>query len=424
MSESVLNKKEIYILSVLLLLAILVLILVFADIAKIKDFIKNPIVGKSDNSFLPIFYFTDNYNGSEGQLTVFQASSDLTVSDKKIVNLDPKYNILSANGDVALLSKEGKTLELLKLPSGQIDTLVEVKKGRRVMSAKLLQDDNLFVYITSSDNLWERAEDSWLHILDIKSGETKDFFLSKESPIYSSFRIASVRDNGSEVLLLEMGGDGGGIWAKAYVLDTITKKLSEVKDISEGSYFSDSVIGDYEQGFYNVPAMGLTNDVGTKSVYVKKVKYNENDLETDLTKDYAYGCLKDYKSYYDEGQSLYIHDFETGEDQQIYVNLSAPDNFCKNIVRRIDSVVWLDNETLLFSTPDQIFRIKSDGSSLETVYEYERYYDPKTVKRPYISYATSGFIMFREGQILDLKSGKMITVNKNPNLSQVTFLNF
>jgi len=424
---SVINKKEIFVLAGLLLVALAVLVIVFFDVSKIKDKVQTVIepfpIQKEDN-LLPIFYHFKSYDYisddvGPGSLYIYQLSSDLNENDRLVKKLDTEYEVVDSSGGKAVLVYNKAKMFLLDLLSGEMNPVAgAIAEDRILGDVKLISDKDILVYISTKNNNSEISVDSYLHILNLVTGDRKDLFLKDSSPLYSGFFIRAVSDDLENFILVEGGGDGGGAWSKGYFLDIQSGSLTYLDPITEESSFWED---DRIPGFYNPLALGLLNDNGTKSAFVERVDYDKQDIVNDKS-DYLNGCLKEVDLYKNKGQAINVVNLQGENLRMIYTNLEFENNFCHNRVRRVDNLLWLDNETILFSTPSAIFKAHADGSFMEMIYEFERIDDPKTVSRPIISQFYDHFVMFDDGAVIDLDTDKIIKVAGDKNISRVNFL--
>ncbi len=413
MSDATLSKKEILILSALIILAILILIFVFFDVSKLAALLgRNPSVTAAiTEKYLPVFYYSRDFSGGgKSDISIYQLNSSFDGKDRLVKNLSGMYGFDNQISNNRLpIIKDRHELWALDLANGNLNKIIESKSGRIINHAKFISPQKI-AYITQKDGLEERAIDSRLNIFDIDTNTEDEIFVKSESGLFSSFTIQSVSPDSNIFILLEAGGDGGLVWGSGYKVDLTQKTVKELKTILDDSVFEDYNLSDYRlAGFYNPPGLGVISPDGLRSVFVKNVNYKKESLDQ---KDFE-GCLKSIDDYAKDGAMIVVYDIVSENQKEIYRNLDLDNNFCRNIFRRIDSLFWLDNSTILFSTPAAIYTIGADGDNLKKVYEFPSTLDPKSVIRSTVISKDGDLVIFANGEVLNLSNGKTEKILKD-----------
>jgi hypothetical protein len=347
--------------------------------------------------------------------SIYKINPSLDAQDELVAKLEPGayYNFLKSNKPgTILLSAEGKKLLTLDESSKKISVLLNAPAGKVISDATFMKDGRL-LYITADDT-GDAAQNSVLHINNVGGVETeKAIPLTEKSPLFAGFSINFIDPSGKTAYVVESGGDAGLVWQTNYKVDLVNKKVTNIgKAGSESDDYSTITTG---------TPLGLFNPSGTKAVYAKASLSKTDPSLFDHSGAFE-GCL-DYNSqqaYLNEGDVIILRDTQTGNEKEIYRELSYKDNLCKLSLRKIFSLYWLDDTKLLFTTVNSISTIDVITGNIKTLYTFPSFVDPKAVNRPRMVNIYDKYMLLSDGKLLNYESGRILDFSSNhPNYQLV-----
>lgn len=202
-----------------------------------------------------------------------------------------------------------------------------------------------------------------LGIVDIENSNKKVAYPLANTVKYGSTAAYSLLSKTADgKIFLQEGGFADGA-SSEYVWHTFDQKTEKVTLLNE-----------------KPPLVKRPTDGGTL-YYFHSAKFNsdstkiayagfENEIDRN---DYGEGmCLKPETlgKYENSFGTLMLYDTTTGEKTELYRNTAHSDDLCKNWMRQVSSIVWVDDETLIFGTSDAIYKINIHTKALTPLYSY------------------------------------------------------
>jgi len=374
-----------------------------------------------DNEFnLKVFYYTVDYLPQRvARYKIFTASPVLGEND---VNTH-SFDIQGENSFVANDSGEKNKILIISDHNGQAaissldisspgtnpQALISFslnKSKSEVVSDVRYVDEGKALAIIVSEVKGSGSENSVLEIIPLKNKDKKEkYFLNEENLMYARLSFLTITPDSKIIYLQQRGGDGGYIWSQWYKVDReskIVQKLEGLPPFAKGE--------DY-------PTVSVFSPDATKLAYIdfsSLIPHSDLNVEGS-SEDASRGCLKDEgvykaKKYDSEGGVVMVRDLLTGEEKEVFRNLSYSDNLCMNIARRIISLKWLDNSRLIFETIDGVYSLNIKNKDFETLFFFERTFSPGKQARPSLLSVQLPFVVFSDGSIAKLGSNKLLSI--------------
>lgn len=331
-------------------------------------------------------------DSESGEARLYQFNADTAQPDKKIAEIKEKnvfvlgkyvapytYVINIGNDLLILDAKTGKTEKLFTLPDKTYTRAVAVSSDKQWLAYAQNYE--------GSDNGKSGGE---IFVYNIETKEQKQIVKKTELGLYQGYSILGWRDNDKELIVNDLGGDAGAVWGNLSQVNVATGTVTKVAPLPEKEAM------DFLRG-------QLSPD-GNKWLF-------EHCEKPDLTKSEGIGdraCAS--------GAELRTYDFDTKEIKTVYQNLRYDNNVEKNSLRVFIDFIWQDDSNIIASVPGAILDISIGTGKAEEIYKFDGS-NPQNYKNHYlqIENVNSNQIVFTdEGNwnILDLKSGKVILVNK------------
>ncbi len=356
-----------------------------------------------------LHYFTKNEQGDEGTTTVrfYRVNDSLAKHDERLSTVKGDYTFMDTlPADNEALFVRGNLVVGINVVTGEQRRFVHASSSRSIDDAAFLGNKTIG-YVTSNRKVSGSAKDSRFHTVRLSGERIDDVFLKEESPLYARFGITG-SDGVATVYLEEVGGDAAAVWGSDYALNLRTEELEKLTEYSES----------YAPGFQPNPqregdTIGQVNPGGTKSAYVANPTYEAENVQD---KSDTFGrCLTDVNEGRSKGAAIIVRDLTSGEEREVYRNLSHSENYCRNIVRRVDSLYWISDTHLAFSTPDAVYSINVETKEKETIYNFPDWSDPKTVSQPGIDFVQGDILVMQDNTLVHRATRKVLDYKRVTN---------
>ncbi len=197
---------------------------------------------------------------------------------------------------------------------------------------------------------------------------------------YTITKIVAKSNDNKQILLRELGGEGGDFWQQFLILNrenNITTKINNLpanasrESIIPVSYLRYDTNEDMKM-LYTSFSFELSDSSIHGTDYINWDMYNyylglDNCL---LEKSPQTGENLLETTYKDQGGTIMLHDMYTGKTTEIYRNTAFQDDLCMNIKSRIFGIKWVDQSTFVFLQHNGIFQMDINTKKIEKLYEY------------------------------------------------------
>jgi hypothetical protein len=345
---------------------------------------------EQSNKFL--YYYSQSYNPA--LFTIYKFNFDIAAKDKLVAKLNGYFSIIGKTLEegkfFASKSYPDSKLYILDVKTGEVKKYLAAEEGKIFESAVFSHNKNFLAYtlLKNTDNagVGEVREMGEIWIYDLKEKSHRKIF---ETELFmSGLFIKGWNKEDNKLVVGNLGGEGGESWGTIYLVDTTktTDNYSEIRGPSVDDFLFGTLSPDGENWLYH---------------YCEKPT-SENHPE-------YWGC--------EEGAEIEIYNFEKSESTTIYQNTLHSDNIYKSKLRIINSAVWQDNENIIFSIPQGIYKINLYSKKPEELYTFY-WSDPDEIFRspPWLIYANDNVVIYYRGGehfILNLSTKKNMGLGKN-----------
>lgn len=358
----------------------------------------------SDKVSQGIFYYTvDNSLPGSSQFEIFRVVLDLEKEDIKTNSV----RILGENVQVVTDSwKSDTVLFITNLPTqAQIyaldisnpdsspELLLEIpwEEGapRKIAQARFVDDGTSIAFVSFKEAL-ARSEDSVLYIVSLADSREEAYPLGDVSPLYAGFGFLAESTHG--LYLHETGGDAGFVWSQWYRVDRVSKSVQKLENLPPLSRLDDNPAhSEFSPNGGQIAYSGFSSTVSNLSLQ---------------TSGPLAGCLKDSGSLQNDGGVVLVRDLLSHEVREIFRNLSYPQNLCKNIARRILSLLWLSDSEVAVETIDGVFVVDIDTREHRPLFIFEKTFNPGQISRPTLVSIQMPFIIFSDQSVVHVNTRK------------------
>jgi len=351
------------------------------------------------------YYLATPINGdyTNQKFSFYEIDKNLKTSASLVANLEGHYDIsLKIKNDKILMVHNQKELQTLNLKNGEVKTIANFDLNTdQISNNKWFNEGKQVVYTSQTSTSTE------LRSKDIDSGHDTLLYTINEynDSLSPSYSIDSVSEDSSQIFLRKSSKSSDDF----FVLDLPKRLLSKIDYEGEKSH------GDYlATGYFENPS-------GTLSAYLMRNYYAYKTDNFQGSHFSGIKCLKDLSIYPDKGDAIILKDLKTLEEKEIYRNLSASDNLCRNLLRRIGYMYWLDDNTIAFYTPIGVYSLDIKTLKTSTLYVYP---SVPTADHPqpelsyFLNYVDKNMLGFADGTIVNYENN--ITKNvliQDPDLS-------
>jgi len=344
-----------------------------------------------------LFYYSESYNPAIFILSAMNL--DIASEDKIIAKLDGSFSVLGKSlekGKFLICRAEGwpcgNKLYSLDTETGELEDFLTIEEGKSFASAVFSHNKNFLAYTLYSEakeNFRDTTGEVWIY--DVEKKTHRKIFEKRPLVLYATLRVLGWNSEDNKVVVREMGSDAGAFWGEIYLIDT-NKDTDNYKEIGarEG-----------EGRLVNI-LLGELSPNGENWLYI--------NCEEPTHEEDFYGYLS-----CEEGEDILVYNFEKMNFSLLYKNLTNPDNSLRRKLRIITSAVWQDDENIIFSIPEGIYKINLVSKQLEQLYKFLWYNPDEIFKFPAsIRYADQDIVIYErynlyEGTfILDIATKKII----------------
>jgi len=357
-----------------------------------------PEIKKTEQSNNFLYYYYQSYNPDS--FTIKRFNFDISKEDNLVAKLDDNFSIIgkySENGKFFArrgeLWESGNKLYILDVKTGELKEFLSVEEGKGFDSAVFSHDKKFLAYSLFKNVNANGGEDVkeigevWIYDLmgknNIKIFETELFM--------SGLFVEGWNKKDDKLIVRELGGEGGESWGRVYLVETI-KTVDNYLEIPQ-------------------PPQPIGNDFlfGALSPDGENWLYHSCEKPTSENHPEYWGC--------EEGAKIIAYNFEKSESATIYQNTLHADNIYKSKLRVINSTIWQDNENIIFSIPQGIYKINLYSKKPEELYTFY-WSNPDEIFRspPLLIYARDNVVIYYRGGehfILNLSTKKNIGLGKN-----------
>lgn len=215
--------------------------------------------------------------------------------------------------------------------SGEQADIVSLPDDTDIVSAKLSHDGSRLAISAIGG---EEAADSRgeIFVYDLKTMESIQIFEKHPLKDFSTLTVLGWNKGDSRVIAQEAGGDAGYVWGDVFTVDIATPNNITLIPIEEDifpDFFRGNLSPDGEHWLYSHCA-------------------NPGEIVESLS-SVNVSCP--------DGMELIVYSINKNRHQPIYRNASHDDNESGNILRVIFSFMWLDENNVVFTNPDGIYRL-------------------------------------------------------------------
>jgi hypothetical protein len=339
----------------------------------------------------PLYYY---FQSREPAIfTIYEFNPDTPTEKKIIARLEDYFRVLDyAEKEEKLLLKSDNKLYLFDLKNKQLIELFGLEKEKYINDAIFSSDKKSLAYAvtigTTISNVYRQKGEVWIY--DLETNTHKKVFEIKELVVNGVLAVLKWNEKDNKLIVRETGSDVGLLWGNIYLIDT-TREKSNYKEIVEELKLDDI---NYEKFLRGKPSPD-----GKNWLYIF--------CETPIWD------LEEHQSLCDVGEEIRIYNFDKGTISSIYRNLNHPYDINRKKKRLIHSAVWQDNENIVFSIPDGIYKVNIQSKSMEEIYRF-----PETYKGhpPVIEFANKDFVVYDGYEmggnynILDINTKKVIRI--------------
>ncbi|MAF13314.1 MAG: hypothetical protein CMI53_00265 [Parcubacteria group bacterium] len=368
-------------------------------------------------SVAPFYYYrsemTDDtgtgFNYYNRKYTFYHLNPVLNEDDIKITEVVGPYRVLdqSAQQGMIPMIKDQTELVILDLLSQNLISVTTVNQDRRILDIKFSADMNNLYFITADNPpTSESAQGGKLEMIDRLTEEHLSLAIGDGIGLYAGFAIKAVDNKNNKVYVVSQGGDGPVSWQTSFVVDLINQTFDEYGSGSRSyAYGNNEVEGEI---------FGVVNPGITKTVYITtptRIDPDDIDNESRATPGcIKYGSFAKYKN--DYGQAIIMSDISSKEKTEIYRNLDG-ENSCLKQTRVVHSLYWLDDNTILFTTPDGIFSIEVNSQEVNQLFEFRSFISPNLIRSKDISFVNGDLFGLKtsiEPAVYDTSTGKEFAI--------------
>jgi hypothetical protein len=339
-----------------------------------------------------LYYYSQSYDPA--LFSIYRFNFDIAEND----NLVAKFN-----GDFSIIGKslgEGKffvcrsetwpcdnKLYILDVKTGELKEYLAAEEGKSFRSAVFSHNKNFLAYtllkINTNAELGEVKETGEVWIYDLEEKNHRKIF--EQELGWTSLFVEGWNKKDNKLIVRELGGEGGQSWGAIYLVEA-TKTVDNYTEIPllGDDFLFGTLSPDGENWLYH---------------YCEKPTWEYPESES---------C--------EEGAEIEMYNFEESNSTTIYKNTFHPDNIYRRKLRVINSVVWQDSENIIFSIPQGIYKIDLDSKQPEELYAFN-WSDPDAIFRlpPWVEYANDDIVIYHRGEnfILNLSTKKNMGLGKN-----------
>ena len=269
-----------------------------------------------------------------------------------------------------------------------------IKKSR----VRFVDDGAALAYITSKCRYpGPGCGESVVHIISVPDGkEIEQYEIPGEIRLYDSPHFGAVSGDGKRLYVAH--ASEFGLVDYFDVVDRNTGTLRVLKSV-----LGDRVnIEDYYIYDFSPDAKRLaTEDLSMKIA----------DEDADW-RDYGSTVCLDSKvpgvleKYADLAGVILVRNLETDEVKEVYRNVVATDNYCKNQYNKIMSLQWLDDVRIAFVTQEGIYAINVNTKEKQTLFVFDKAHG--AVERPEPLSIQMPYILFTDGSILNTRNRRWL----------------
>lgn len=340
-----------------------------------------------------IYYYNQTYNPAV--FSVYKFNLELSVLSEKLFSKEINVQVLSSlkENNKYLFGDENK-IYILDVSSGQLQEIFSINKNEgNFMDAAMSNDKNKIAFSLDTDPEMYRNKKAELWIYDLKTKQKNKIF-EDVLGLYTGMSVLGWGDSDKYIVLREMGGDAGAIWGGVIIVDT--KSPYNVQKINNDRNF----------------LLGHLSPNGNLWLYFECDKPTGEHPIEDRTE-----C--------EEGEQLKVYDFRTKETKSVYRNISHGNNTMKGKLRTVSGSIWQNDDSIIFSIPDGIYKLVLSTQAATELYKFE-WNDPEEVfnQPTYLTLADNDFIVFERYNhyagkwILDLESGRVTEMTESGQFFQ------
>lgn len=334
-----------------------------------------------------IYYYKETFLNEENKFDIYKLNPGLD-ADKKVFTSDDHIVFLDEykNNSEYIVSTPN-SLSIFNLESGSMKELISTDSDLFINTAKLANDkENIAYSINKGDHFSQGVGEIWIYNTNTRS---KNKVFSK-SPLglYTGLEVLGWYPDDSKLVLREIGGDGPAVWGDIHILDL--NQPDNIKTVQVEDELSQDFI------------TGLLSPDGLNWLYTTCPGENKNN--------HVYEPCE-------EGEELVVYNLDSQNYFPVYKNTTHDNNISKGKLRVIFSAVWQDNENIVLSIPDGVYRVNINTQKSDKIYNLV-FHNPDISfeNRTYVTDISNDYaVIQRTGfnastGILELDSSKMIVL--------------
>lgn len=367
-----------------------------------------------------VYYHKEQLEDS-GELQIYSVNTDISEKDKSLARFEGQYYVEpSRSHSLVFLKKFISSQPEKNIPPKRHLILFDTARKTTSTLYKSEGDsiiNDVFVFpgqskaaftVHNSGEIDSENTNGYIFFYDReKSTTTKAIDINFEPVFYGGYTIEGFNNDANTMYIKSRGGDAGAVWGQFYTLDMETGEFSESglperyinRKINPGGTLSAHVE-------FSISDDELNND------FFRQDSYNEFSIP-------SYSCLKSEHSdkYSTEGYGIIVRNLSTGEENEIYRNLDFKNNLCKLGGRDITSIVWRDNDNIVFSTQLGIYEASVSESlrksPIKTLYLFPRLHSsPDERRQPSVVRVKNNFAALSDGSLVNMETGKRLILDK------------
>lgn len=281
-----------------------------------------------------------------------------------------------------------------------------------IRQVKFIDNGTAIAFIVLS-NVRADSPNTTLYVVSLEDQSIKESYsLSKMTGSALAF-VLLAKTSDDKILYLDETYDGS--YHAWYKLDRTTKMIKQLDGLPP-------------YGDYGRPTPFSFSPDGSRFAYAFYSTEDFDDVEASEVDrlygipNHCYGYVNSAsKKYQSEGGIIMIHNFETGNDYEVFRNLSTYlSNRCDVTVRKIRSLRWLDNSHIIFETIEGVFVLDVNTRQSRPIYVFKEATFPPPDAWDRIQHIQLPYVVFSDGSIGNINTGESFDT-AIPNIVNINF---